>query len=441
MVQTVFFEWLQRIAYGLRQDKRYRYYDKIKKNLTLSRTEIISLQNKLIRKLIQHAYSHTIYYREIMDECCLKPEDIQTKKDLQKLPLLTKSTIRKNIDKIKSDDQYSRQLKLVTSGGSSGNQAIIYKSSYFEQISRAFSLRNNLLANWRPGDRTVWIWGSPIEHEQIKNSLMAHIGFIVNQRLILNAYNYSVDDFPFWVEKIIRFKPRVLYGYASIMLQFSKYLIENKIVLPSIKVVVSTTETLKERNIIERAFQTQVFNQYGCREILAIGIEIKNNIMMIADDCVVLNMSETGEFVITALHSFGFPLINYKLGDYGDVFDSYVAINKLPFSSFNLHIGRITDNFLTREKRIVSSSALGTYISTFGIRIREQQIVQEDFNRFVINFVIDDGFDSALYQSIIQRVLEEYFGSGNEIHFQSLDSIPPEKSGKKLMFKRTFLID
>lgn len=438
---NVVFENIVRTGYRLKGDIRFRYFDLLKKSLLLTRKEMVTYQNRLIQQIIQYAYENTHYYKNVMQSLNLKPNDIQNKSDLNKLPVLTKSIIREKLSDLRSHDVHGKNLKLVTSGGSSGNQAHIYKSLFFEQYSRAFFLRNNLIADWKPGDKSVWIWGSPLEHEHLKGSFKAKLAIWGNRRLLFNAYNYSTDDFSVWIKRIAQYKPKVLYGYATIILQFAEYLLENDIRLFSIKSVVSTSETLKGREIIEQAFDCKVYNQYGCREILAIGIEIEKDLMMIADDAVALNMTDEGDFIVTALHSYGFPLINYKIGDSGELIDNQKKADNFPFSTFRLKIGRITDNFITKKQTIVSSSALGTYISTFKLGLREQQIVQSHFNNFTVNYVPDKDFNFNSYENVIGRVLEEYFGPGNKIKYQSMDRILPEKSGKKLMFKRTFLMD
>lgn len=432
------YERVQRISYYIRKDRRYSYYDSLVKNLSLSREKMITLQNKLISELVEHAYFKTRYYRKLFDNQGLKPEDIKNKEDLKKIPVLTKSAIRENLSELKSDDHYSKNLEKVTSGGSTGDLSVIYKSPYFTQMSRAVCLRNNLLADWKPGDKTVWIWGAPYEHQQIKDSFISKLGILINRRLLLNAYNYSKDGFPIWVQKIRKFCPQIVYGYASILLEFAKYLKENSISLETVKTVVSTTETLKNRELIEHAFDCNVYNQYGCREILGIGIESSKNAMRLADDAVALNIYNGGEFIVSALHSYGFPLINYKVGDYGTTNDAIVADDKLPFSHVNLTIGRITDNFLTRDNRIVSSSALGTYMSTFELRVLEHQIIQQSHLEFIVNYIPEEGFDVAFYKYKIGEILCEYFGVDTTIEFNEVEKIPVEKSGKKLMFKRMF---
>ena len=199
------YELTQRLAYRTIGDKRYSYFDLLKNNLCLSRDEMTALQNKLIQNLIIHAYDHSAYYRNVMDSLNLQPNDIASKKDLLKLPLLTKSLARTNLNEIRSNDKFGKQTFILTSGGSTGNQAYIYQSHYFNQFSKAAALRNNLLAGWEPCDKSVWFWGAPYEHQKVQNSTKSKLGILVNRRLLFNAYNYSNEDFSSWAEQIATF--------------------------------------------------------------------------------------------------------------------------------------------------------------------------------------------------------------------------------------------
>ena len=53
---------------------------------TASREKIIEIQNEKIRKQIKHVYENVEYYRKLMDEKGVKPEDIQSIDDIKKLP-------------------------------------------------------------------------------------------------------------------------------------------------------------------------------------------------------------------------------------------------------------------------------------------------------------------------------------------------------------------
>jgi len=61
---------------------------------TAPREEILKIQNEKIRKQIKHVYENVPYYRNLMDEKGVKPEDIQSVDDIKKLPFLSKADLR-----------------------------------------------------------------------------------------------------------------------------------------------------------------------------------------------------------------------------------------------------------------------------------------------------------------------------------------------------------
>jgi len=425
----------------LLNDNRFKHYKTLKDNTQIGRSELIRSQNENLQKLITHAYENTIYYKELFDSNKLNPYNIKTNEDLMLIPPLTKEIIANNIDSLKSNDKFGKKLLKVTSGGSTGVQAVIYKSRFFDEVSRGSWLRNNSLIGWMPNDKSVWFWGSPIEHAAQKKSIIAKIGIFLNRRIILNAYKYSSNDFPKWYKDISKFKPKVVFGYSSIILEFSQFLIANDLLLPTVKLVVSTTEKLNNREIIEKAFRCNVYDQYGCREIVAIGIETKKDEMLLTDDVVLLNTNTSNEILLTALYSFGFPLINYQVGDTGNITNQHQLDNNFPFPIFNLKVGRITENFINQDKIKISSSAFSTYLSTLNLEIKQHQFIQNNYKSFTVNFITKHTSNIESYKFQVQKCLEEYFGDNLLIEFNNVDCIESEISGKRLMFKRTFLLN
>ena len=71
-------------------EKRY-YQEQIE---TMPVEEIKKLQSEKLRKQVKHVYDNVPYYRNLMDEKGVKPEDIKGIEDLHKLPFLTKSDLR-----------------------------------------------------------------------------------------------------------------------------------------------------------------------------------------------------------------------------------------------------------------------------------------------------------------------------------------------------------
>ncbi|MCP4522885.1 MAG: hypothetical protein GY828_01565, partial [Candidatus Gracilibacteria bacterium] len=166
-----------------------------------SREQIVEERDNSIEKLIQYAYSHTDYYRELFDSNKIIPNDIKSQNDLRYIPILTKQILAENSLKIKSSDKYSKKMVYVTSGGSSGHQVSLYKSQYFEQMSRAAWLLNNIIVDWwYPHEKSIWMWGSPIKNLKIMNSFKARLGLLVNKRKIFNGYSYNSNNFLLWIK-------------------------------------------------------------------------------------------------------------------------------------------------------------------------------------------------------------------------------------------------
>ncbi len=66
------------------------------KNETLSRAEIEEIQLARLKATVQQNWDKVPAYRKKMEEAGVKPEDIQTLKDLAKLPFVTKQDLRDN---------------------------------------------------------------------------------------------------------------------------------------------------------------------------------------------------------------------------------------------------------------------------------------------------------------------------------------------------------
>ena len=61
---------------------------------TASREKILEIQNEKIVKQVRHVYDNVPYYRKLMDEKGVTPDDIKSVDDIKKLPFLTKADLR-----------------------------------------------------------------------------------------------------------------------------------------------------------------------------------------------------------------------------------------------------------------------------------------------------------------------------------------------------------
>ncbi len=435
----------QRIIYYLARDKTLSYYYSFFiKNLSRSRSDMTELQNRLINNLVKHAYTYSPYYRSIMVKHGITPGDIICKDDLRKLPILTKSIMRENLDTIKTTDSFGKNLKKDTSSGSTGNQAILYKSPYYQQMSNAALLRCFYMTGWDRDHKSVWLWNDIFDRKRLRESIRAKIGLLLNRIVIIDTIQRQESDFIQYIKKTNRFKPRVMFGNARMIREFAKYVIAENIKLPSIQLVVTSVEKLDKRHMISKAFNNSpVYDLYSSRECHGMAVEVREGVFAVADDHVAINLDDNNMFTITALHSYGFPLINYQIGDKGIILSESTneqTPEKNPFSTLVLKIGRFSEDFLTKSGTRVCGTALMTNIASAELNTLEQQIIQTGYNNFLINYVPGKDINPE-YQNILRTMLKKYFGDDCSVEFNALKEIPLEQSGKKLLCKRTFLLD
>ena len=67
------------------------------KEETMSRAEIEAVQLARLKEAVTRNYERVPAYRAKMEAAGVKPEDIQTLKDLEKLPFTTKQEDRKSV--------------------------------------------------------------------------------------------------------------------------------------------------------------------------------------------------------------------------------------------------------------------------------------------------------------------------------------------------------
>ena len=95
------------------------------KEETLPREEIEKIQLEKLKKLVVRMYEGAPYYRKKMDEANVKPEDIQTLKDVQKLPFTTKQEMRDNYPFKMLMVPMSEIKRIHASSGTTGKPTVV----------------------------------------------------------------------------------------------------------------------------------------------------------------------------------------------------------------------------------------------------------------------------------------------------------------------------
>lgn len=97
---------------------------------TMPREQIRALQEEKLKKQVKHVYEHVPYYRDLMDKKGVKPEDIKTLDDIQKLPFISKYDLRETYPYGMLAVPLKDCVRIQSTSGTTGKRVIAYYTQH-----------------------------------------------------------------------------------------------------------------------------------------------------------------------------------------------------------------------------------------------------------------------------------------------------------------------
>jgi len=408
--------------------KTYKF---LKKSQWWSQKQLEEYQLQQLSKLLHHAYEHVPYYTKIFDNLGLKPKDIQSLQDLQKLPFLTKEIIREHVEELKATNYPEPKFEYARTGGSTGYPLQFYKEKGI-WLTRLMAY-NKIMMDWADCnflDRCVFITGrdDPYKYQ------------LFGRMLVLSSFYMNDEYLPQFVQRIQKLKPKYLLSYPSAVTLLALYVRNNNVEpFSSIKVIICHAETLYEwqRSLIEETFGCRVCDQYGLREQAVLGgtCERSNYFHMFPeygivelidkDGRLVTKEGEIGEIVGTGFHTYFSPFIRYRTGDLG----VYTA-NKCECGRNLKKIdGRVQDFVVSKTKKLVPFTRIHHLVAESTQHVNECQFYQDTEGELILNIVKKENYtdnDTCAIQKSFQQILGDNF----TLAIRLVDFIPRTTRGK-----------
>jgi phenylacetate-CoA ligase len=420
----------------------HKYPELYKNFLKQVKTESEADAAKLfLSKILNHCLKSVPYYSKLLRN--INNKDVlkdNPEKLLSMLPILTKDVIRCNFEKLISDDINSRKWFYNTSGGSTGEPIKIIQDSGYADASTAISLLFDSLAGREIGEPELYLWGSDKEFLQGTMGWKTNLFNFFSNTSYLNAFRMSpanMRDFLFTINKN---RPKLILAYAQAIYELAKFACDNRLIVVPQWAIMTSAGTLYPwmREQIEDVFQCKVYNRYGSREVGGIACERPdydglwvapwgNFIEIVDDDGNLLPAGVEGNILVTSLINFAMPLLRYKIGDRGILLsqDEHAGIRGQIFKSVT---GRITDNFLTKEGKVIPGEYFIHIIGVFlnDGAINKFQIIQKDYDRIVLKIIKVKEVDTI---EIIDKI-KMIMGGDCIVEIEFVNEIPPLASGK-----------
>jgi phenylacetate-CoA ligase len=422
-----------RMRAALARDRRFALSKQLSREQWFPPEQIEALQAERLRSLLAHAATESAYYSKRLAGLARLEQMTVAPTDLSRMPLLRRDDIQKHGEEILCRN--ATNVYPDSSGGSTGHPVNLYHDDEYRLFFEACEL---LFLSWMdvaPGDRTAVFWGADrdLEDESLKEQIMQRLKRVK----ILNSFKMTQESLDRFLSDMQEFRPVYVIGYASSLYFAAQHMNESGRYQIRPRAVRSAAEMLydHQRQEIERAFNSRVFNFYGSREVSHLAAECREHaglhvfasgrIVEIVDDSGrPMPAGETGYLAVTDLTNRSFPLIRYLNGDMGSL-----ASHRCPcgrgYPLLTGVAGRASDIIVINGMYI--HGEFFTHLFYGHPEVRQFQVIQETTDSLTVKVVAAEGtFDSEH----VVHAIRDKVGAMIAVNFLFVDEIPPLTSGK-----------
>ncbi|MFN3648017.1 MAG: phenylacetate--CoA ligase family protein [Armatimonadota bacterium] len=419
------------IAFGQKMQRRLDFLEVAQ---WWDRERIIAYRNEQLQKLIRISYQEVPFYRELLDQHGVKPQEIRCAADLQRIPIIQKAMLREGYP-----DRTTRATGLKTfEWATSGSTGLNLRVRLDCETTGWFRASFMLALRW-----AGWAEGEP--HLQTGMTLKRNLERKLKDALMgcryVSAFDLTDEHLDHALDLMERHRIYHLWGYPGSLYCIARRARERGWNVP-LRSVVTWGDTLypQYRQVLQETFGTFVTDTYGCSEGMHIAAQCGTgtHYHLHALDVIVEYLDEAGDpvpprtpgsLVITRLHPGPMPLIRYRIGDVGMSGGDRICGCGRGYEVMERIEGRDTDIIVTPSgNRLIVHFFTGLIehfhdVDTF-------QVVQETTDTMVVRLVPRQQFDPSTPERIVQT-LKQHGAADMQIETELVDEIPVSPSGKR----------
>jgi len=436
----------------LSRSKVYKLYSELSKSQWLTTAELRQMQNQQLKALLHHAYKNVPYYRRIL------PKEGNGTTDalgmLKDLPLLSRRILQEKVQELNDETKYLGKMRLISSSGTTGSVVKVYVDDCAAAYSRAFEKRGEY--EWTGTD----FFAKKVNFTNRKKDKTNIVWMLLNSFRSIWRFNTVDEKHRFLkdaelkphIDEIVRIQPILFRGMASGLRRVAEYVLDKDIKHIRPKAVISNSEplTMSTKKLVEEAFGTRVYNQYGLSECGTVASECSDGQMHINAERFIVEIikdgkaalpGEIGEIVLTDLHNYGFPLIRYGTKDLG-ILGSQLCSCGRELPVLEQVVGRTVEIIHTPSGDTVPATQMDHILGVIPYaQVKQVQLYQPSLDRLILRLIkgreySDDSGSKAM------SLIEQYFkDTGATLSIEFCDSIPTTKSGKMQFYLCGYHVD
>ncbi|WP_232698871.1 phenylacetate--CoA ligase PaaK [Brevibacillus daliensis] len=365
---------------------------------TLSREEMQKIQLERLKKTVAHAYENVEFHKNSFAQAGIKPEDIQTLDDLQKIPFMKKTDLRENYPFGLFAVGMDQVARIHGSSGTKGKPTVVgYTKKDIENWSEVVA-RSICLAGGRPGD----IFHNAYGYGLFTGGLGLHYGIEQMGAVVVPISGGNTSR---QITLIQDFLPRGLSGTPSYILNIVEEM--KRLGLDpresSVEYGIFGAEPWSEemREQLETELNIKAVDIYGLSEVMGPGISCEchegQDGLHIAEDhfyaeivdpktSEVLPYGEQGELVFTSLTKEAFPVLRYRTGDIASLNPEPCVCGRTSLRMSRIK-GRVDDMLIIRGVNVFPTEIESVLLSFKELAPHYQVVIERDgaLDRFEVH--------------------------------------------------------
>ena len=401
------------------------------------------LQSQRVRKLLEHAYRTTPYYRALFDQQGTHPSGWQEGTPIP-VPVLTRDLLRTYEDELRSRLYSADELRPAATGGTTSPPVRLWRDIEALRQKTALQYHLNRSTGFDQGDSVLMIWGAENDLELNPSWRWRLYENWMMRRIPAPAGEINESIFQRFLDRLNQHRPKVLYGYGVTVARFAEFVRVTSADWhrPTMVIITAEAVTRAERQCIEDTFGCKVIEQYGSRDVGLVASECQMHTGMHFHPagCLVefafAGMTPDGpmhHLLVTDLLNYGMPLIRYDTADCVILDEAPCACGKW-YPKVKSVLGRAADNFLLPDGREVPGITLATRMVSMKSALRhvtQVQFVQKAVDHLLVRYAAE-GSETEIQQELTQLsdLVRDVLRCKPVLTFDRVPEILRERSGK-----------
>ncbi|MFA8434746.1 MAG: phenylacetate--CoA ligase family protein [Marinifilaceae bacterium] len=419
--------------------KKYFFY---RKREFASKEAIEAYQFEKIRKLVNHSWDSIPFYRNYWSQFGFSPEMLKGMEDLERIPTIDKRAIRNSQELMLSQFARVKNLKLTTTGGTTGMPMSFYIDQNVSIPKEAAALYNLFRRfNYKPYAPNLILQGERLDESLIERGIYWRRNYLQNA-LVMSSFHLNDSTIQQYVTKIREFQPHYIFAYPSSSTILCRLMKKNGLsAFKSLKHVICSSENVYgwQRELIQEVLGVRVFSHYGHSEkcVIAGECEHSSNLhfspyygyaeLINSQGKPCSKEGELGEIVVTGFDQKDFVFIRYRTGDLAEYTSKACECGRNHFNVKKI-VGREQDFVVNRNGDLSPFTCSDEVFWEIPPKVNAYQYVQSVKGELELRIEVKEALNAQEYAAIYKCLGEIFVGFS--VSIAEVAHIPRTKSGK-----------